>query len=144
MVKEHKLHLLELDDGSVVCLGHGQAIMLPATVAAQMHELLEMLQPEEIRPSITPPDRSAELAERANGPVRKYAMTGMLLRVLSSMAQVHGTLTTSDVMALCDIGRNTLSSKLSMLTTNGYLTRVGIGKYLVSPEGRNFLLGHAD
>lgn len=143
-VKEYKLHLLALDDDSIICVSRNKAVMLNKTLAGYVQRLIEEFQPED-KHTVIPPARSTELAVKANGPIehRKYYMSKAMALVLNTMAPFEDPLTTNDVITLCSMSRGTASSKISMLTTNGYLTRVAVGKYLVSPAGHAYLLEHA-
>jgi hypothetical protein len=145
-VKEYKLHLLALDDDSIVCIEYGRATMLTKAAAACAQRLLQSIRPENAQYAVTPPTRSVELAAKANGPAeghRTYPMSKPMAEMLNNIAAVSEPVSTTDVMNLCDLGRGTASSKLSMMFTNGYLTRVDKGRYLVSPTGHAYLLEHS-
>ena len=147
MTKEYTLEFLLRDDGSVICVNRNKAVMLNRTLAGYVQRLVEEFQPAERQHAITPPARAAELAKRANGPAAghdKWHMTKTMVTVLNNVAAFAEPVSIGDVMTLCALNkRGTASSKLSMLTQNGYLTRVDVGKYMVSPEGNAFLLEHA-
>lgn len=145
MVKEYKLHLLQLDNDSIVCIEYGRATMLTKAAVGYVLRLLDEIRPESKRYPLTPPARSVELAEKANGPAagrRTHPMSQPMAAMLNTIASFKEPASTTDVINLCDLGRGTASSKLSMLFSNGYLARVDKGRYLVSPTGHAYLLEH--
>lgn len=144
MVKEYKMHLLFVDDDSVIYYSNKQAFVLSGQTAFHAKQLLSAV--DDVGYDVVAvPARSLELAEKANsdrGPY-KYPIDQTMVRILGDIAPCSEPVTSVEIATLCAIKRPHAGVVLSKLAGNGFVTRNQGGGYLVSPAGHEFLKNHA-